>query len=123
VTTSLFGAARRYTPKDPPVYHYGQDFGVPAGTPVRATNDGVVTISGDYAIRGGLVGIDHGAAVTSLYFHMSKRLVKVGQRVHRGDVIGLVGTTGFSTGPHLHWEMRVRGEATAPLEWVGKLWP
>jgi murein DD-endopeptidase MepM/ murein hydrolase activator NlpD len=123
-TVSAFGSARRYTPNGPINYHYGEDMPAPSGTPIRATNDGTVVIAGTiYGIRGGLVAIDHGAGITSLYFHQSKFNSRVGQKVQRGDVIGFVGSTGLSTGPHLHWEMRVKGEATDPLQWVGKLWP
>lgn len=122
-TTSQFGTARRYYSGAPVNYHYGEDFRGRTGTPVRAANDGTVVISGRYAIRGVLVGIDHGAGVVSLYMHMSAADVKVGQRVRRGDLVGRVGATGFVTGPHLHWEVRVRGEATNPLRWVGKRWP
>ena len=68
--------------------------------PIRAVNDGTVVIAGTYPVRGGLVMIDHGGGVSSLYFHQSRVLVKVGQAVKRGDVIGQVGTTGLSEGPH-----------------------
>jgi len=123
-TVSAFGSARRYRPGGPVNYHYGEDMPAASGTPVRATNDGTVVISGTfYGIRGGLVGIDHGAAIVSLYFHLSRFNSWVGQKVKRGQVIGYVGSTGISTGPHLHWEMRVLGEATDPMQWVGKLWP
>ncbi len=123
VTTSGFGDARRYEPGGPVSYHYGLDLAVPQGTPVHATNDGVVVVAGPYPIKGGWVAIDHGDGLMSYYFHMSEIIAQVGQRVGRGDVIGLVGTTGLSTGPHLHWEMRVRGEASSPLAWVGKTYP
>jgi murein DD-endopeptidase MepM/ murein hydrolase activator NlpD len=121
---SAFGSSRRYFPGGPVNYHYGEDLVAPSGTPVRATNDGTVVVAGTrYEIRGNLVGVDHGAGVVSLYFHLSRFEVKVGQKVRRGQTVGRVGTTGVSTGPHLHWEMRVRGEATDPMQWVGKRWP
>lgn len=123
VTTSGFGDARRYEQGGPVSYHYGLDLAVPQGTPVHATNAGVVVVAGAYPIKGGWVAIDHGAGLMSYYFHMSEVRAAVGQRVDRGDVIGLVGTTGLSTGPHLHWEMRVRGVASSPLAWVGKTYP
>lgn len=121
--SSSFGQPRTYLAGGEVKYHYGMDFLAKAGTLVRAVNDGVVVIAGSYPVRGGLVGIDHGAGLVSLYFHQSKVKVKLGQRVARGDVIGEVGTTGVSTAPHLHLEMRVRGEATLPTLYFGKLWP
>jgi murein DD-endopeptidase MepM/ murein hydrolase activator NlpD len=120
---SPFGQARRYERGGEVKYHYGEDFAGKVGDPIRAANDGTVVIAGFYAIRGGLTGIDHGAGVVSLYFHQSKINVLIGQKVTRGEVIGLVGATGFVTGPHLHWEMRVRGEATDPKQWLGKIFP
>lgn len=123
VTTSGFGDARRYEQGGPVSYHYGLDLAVPQGTPVHATNDGVVAVAGPYPIKGGWVAIDHGDGLMSYYFHMSEVLAEVGRTVKRGDVIGLVGSTGLSTGPHLHWEMRLRREPTSPLAWVGKSYP
>lgn len=123
ITTSGFGDARRYEQGGPVSYHYGLDLAVPQGTEIHATNGGVVVVAGAYPIKGGWVAIDHGDGLMSYYFHMYKVIAEVGQRVERGDLIGLVGTTGLSTGPHLHWEMRVRGAASNPLAWVGKTYP
>jgi murein DD-endopeptidase MepM/ murein hydrolase activator NlpD len=120
---SPFGQARRYERGGDVKYHYGEDFAGKVGDPIRAANDGTVVIAGFYAIRGGLTGIDHGAGIVSLYFHQSKISVAVGQKVTRGEIIGAVGATGFVTGPHLHFEMRVRGEATDPKQWLGKIFP
>jgi murein DD-endopeptidase MepM/ murein hydrolase activator NlpD len=120
---SPFGQARRYERGGDVKYHYGEDYAGKIGDPIRAANDGTVVIAGFYAIRGGLTGIDHGAGIVSLYFHQSKINVATGQKVTRGEVIGLVGATGFVTGPHLHFEMRVRGEATDPKQWIGKIFP
>ena len=90
--------------------HYGTDFGAPTGTPVRATGDGVVQVSGRNGGHGLYVKLDHAGPYTSSYSHLSKLKVKKGQRVKQGDVIGLVGSTGYSTGPHLHYEFRVDGQ-------------
>lgn len=121
--TSGFGHPRRYAPGGPVSFHVGEDIAAPEGTPIRATNDGVVLVAGTYPIKGGLTLIDHGAGVTSRYYHQSSIAVAVGQAVARGDVIGTVGSTGLSTGPHLHWEMRVADVPSYPMAWVGKTRP
>ena len=123
VITSVFGSARRYKDGGKVNYHYGTDLRGKAGTPIKATNKGTVVVAGTYATRGGLTVIDHGAGVVSAYFHQSKIGVRVGQTVEQGQIIGEVGNTGYSLGAHLHWEIRVRGEATDPWKWAGKLWP
>ncbi len=123
VIPGSFGQNRTYVAGQPVKYHYGADYPAPVGTPITAVNDGTVVLAGKYPVRGNVVAIDHGAGLISLYFHQSKLLVKVGQRVTRGQRIGLVGSTGLSTGPHLHLEMRVRGEATQPADWFGRLFP
>lgn len=121
--TSGFGDPRRYGVGGNVSYHLGTDIAAPTGTPIVATNDGIVRVAGFYPIKGGWVVLDHGQGVTSHYFHQSAVSVRVGDVVHRGDVIGLVGSTGLSTGPHLHWEMRVDGVPTEPLAWVGQRYP
>ncbi len=123
VFTSPFAQARLYKKDDVVNYHYGLDLAGKMGDPIYATNDGVVEVAGFYPIRGGLSGINHGAGVVSLYFHQSQILVKVGQVVKKGQLIGKVGNTGFSTAPHLHWEMRVRAEATDPKQWANRIFP
>ena len=121
--SSGFGQPRTYLAGGAVKYHYGMDFPAKLGTPVHAVNDGQVVIAATYPVRGGLVAIDHGAGLVSLYFHQSRILVKVGQTVTRGQIIGQAGSTGLSEGPHLHLEMRVRGEATLPTLYFGRLWP
>ncbi|MBO8172205.1 MAG: M23 family metallopeptidase [Bacillaceae bacterium] len=83
--------------------HRAIDWAAPEGTPVRATNDGVVALADYLHLTGYSVYIDHGMDLYSQYIHMSKLLVETGDSVKKGDVIGLVGSTGFSTGPHLHF--------------------
>lgn len=121
--SSSFGQPRTYVAGGPVAYHYGLDYPAPVGTPVLAVNDGTVVIAGKYPVRGNLVAIDHGAGLLSLYFHQSRVLVKVGDKVVRGQKIGLVGSTGLSAGPHLHLELRVRGEGMNPQDWISRLWP
>jgi murein DD-endopeptidase MepM/ murein hydrolase activator NlpD len=121
--TSSFGQPRRYVAGGNLSFHYGADIAAPQGTPIYATNAGRVLVADFYPIKGGLVVIDHGASVYSIYMHQSKIVAKVGESVSRGQQIGEVGTTGLSTGPHLHWEIRVNQVATNPLTWVGKVLP
>lgn len=121
--TSLFGDWRRYSSEDAPRYHTGHDIAALVGTPVLAANNGVVVLAGDFPIRGGLVVIDHGANIFSHYAHLEGFDVREGDTVAQGDVIGRVGSTGMSTGPHLHWEMRIGTQPTAPLAWVGQMLP
>lgn len=123
IVSTQFGQPRRYTKDEELKYHYGIDYAQPSGTPIRAMNAGTVVIAGTYPVRGGLVVVDHGLGVLSMYFHQRRVSVKVGDRVTRGQKLGEVGSTGLSTGPHLHLEVRVRGEAVNPLDLVGKLLP
>lgn len=94
--------------------HSGIDLAVPSGTPIRAALDGVVTLSKYYGDYGYCVMIDHGGGLTTLYGHNSRLLAAVDQTVQAGDVVSLSGSTGRSTGPHLHFEVRVNGERTDP---------
>ncbi len=99
--------------------HNGSDIKAPTGAAIKASNSGRVVMS-DYLpdLRGNCVVIDHGCNVFSTYMHMSKRDVKVGDEVARGEVIGKVGATGFVTGAHLHWEMRVGWEPVDPYQFT-----
>lgn len=99
-----------------PKFHAGMDFTAPRGTPIYATGDGKV-IQADAANRGygNHVRIDHGYGYVTLYAHMSKFNCKVGQKVKRGDVIGYVGNTGKSVGPHCHYEVRKNGNPINPV--------
>src|SRR5215217_1310752 len=94
--------------------HDGVDIAAPSGTPVHAAACGVVTTRGVQSGYGNIVCIDHGSGFTTCYAHLSGFNVRNGQQVHAGDVIGYVGTTGHSTGPHLHFETRVNGQARNP---------
>ena len=99
-------------------HHGGTDIGAAAGTPIFAMNDGTVVMSGLYAVRGNLVAIDHGGGVFSSYGHMSSRVASVGDTVKKGQLIGYVGSTGFSTGAHIHWEVAVGGVLVDALRWL-----
>ena len=95
--------------------HEGLDVGAPFGTPIVAPADGIVTFSGIKPGFGKFVQIDHGYGIETIYAHSQKRLVETGESVKRGDLIAKVGSTGYSTGPHLHYEVRVNGIAVDPL--------
>ena len=97
-------------------FHAGMDFAAAVGTEIYATGDGVIMrADADASGYGNHVRINHGYGYMTLYGHMSKIMVRPGQRVKRGDVIGLVGNTGKSVGPHLHYEVHKNGEAINPV--------
>ena len=98
--------------------HSGVDFGVPVGTLVRAVADGVVRRASSDSVSGRLVLLDHGSGVSTVYGHNDALLVSEGDRVEKGQVIARSGNTGRSTGPHLHYETRVRGEAVDPQKFL-----
>lgn len=108
-----------------PKHHDGMDFTAPVGTPVYATADGVVTVAKNYGSGyGRCIDIDHGYNYLTRYAHLSKIKVRVGQQVKRGEIIGEVGNSGLSTGAHLHYEVRLRGEPKNPaLFYHGDLTP
>lgn len=121
--SSGYGDPRRYFAEGEVSHHLGADLAAPTGTPVLATNDGVVVLAETLPVAGGAVVIDHGGGVSSRYYHLSLITSQVGARVQRGDLIAEVGSTGLSTGPHLHWEMRIAGEPANPLPWTDSLLP
>ena len=98
--------------------HEGWDIAARNGSPVRSTADGVVVVEGREYGYGNLVEIDHGYGLVTRYGHNSKHLVKVGDRVKRGQVVSLVGNTGRSTGPHLHYEVLLHGVPVNPKNYI-----
>lgn len=94
--------------------HAGGDMGAPSGTPIHAAAEGIVVVASERGGYGLAVVIDHGDSLATLYAHQSAIAVRPGQEVKRGDVIGWVGSTGLSTGPHLHLEVRVKGMPVNP---------
>lgn len=95
--------------------HNGVDFAMPRGTPILSTGDGVVTRTMNHPYAGKYVEIQHGSNYLTRYLHLDRILVRRGQTVKRGDRIALSGNTGYSTGPHLHFELHVRGRPVDPL--------
>jgi murein DD-endopeptidase MepM/ murein hydrolase activator NlpD len=105
-------------------FHTGVDFGVCAqNLNIYAASPGVVVFTGPLVIRGNATIIDHGWGVYSGYWHQSGINVALGDRVDAGQIIGTIGTTGRSTGPHLHWEIRINGIPINPIDWIEKSSP
>lgn len=98
--------------------HTGVDIGAPEGANFVAANDGIVTKAEYNTAYGNMVIIDHGGGISTLYAHGSETLVQVGQTVKRGDAVLKVGSTGYSTGPHAHFEVRINGVTTDPLPYI-----
>jgi murein DD-endopeptidase MepM/ murein hydrolase activator NlpD len=117
---SAFGTRRAYNDGPVSSYHGGTDFQAATGTEVHAAAPGRVVLARHLDVRGNAVIVDHGAGVYTMYCHFSSIIAKEGDAVQTGDVLGLVGSTGLSTGPHLHWEMRVQGERVDPMRWLAK---
>ena len=97
-------------------FHEGDDFSCKVGSPVVATADGVVKVSKRYGSFGNYIEIDHGNGYVTAFAHLSKRLVKKGDKINRGEQIGTVGNTGRSTAPHLHYEVQYNKKHVNPNE-------
>jgi murein DD-endopeptidase MepM/ murein hydrolase activator NlpD len=122
--SSVYGVKRYYNGKFAnDYYHRGIDYAAPTGTPVVSPAAGRVVLVGyerqGFELHGNTVGIDHGQGVLSIMIHLHRIDVQEGQTVGAGQRLGTVGTTGSSTGPHLHWGLYVQGEAVDPLPWRG----
>ena len=116
--SGAYGAGRSYNGGPVTDYHHGTDISADEGTPVVAANTGRVAFVGDLSVRGRSVILDHGDWVFSAYHHLSETAVVQGQLVNKGDLVGLVGHTGMAEGPHLHWEIVVRGVEVDALLWT-----
>jgi len=121
--TSPYGTRRSYNGGPVSSFHAGSDWGAPEGTPILAPAPGVIVLAEPLFVRGGAVIIDHGAGVYSNFWHFSRIDVKPGDVVKTGQQLGLVGTTGLSTGAHLHWEIRIDTVAVNPLQWTTQVFP
>lgn len=102
-----------------PAWHHGQDFSAPMGTPVYATGSGKIIYQGYDKGYGNFIKIDHGYGYQTIYGHLSEFKSKLGQEIKRGDLIALSGNTGYSTGPHLHYEIHLYGKVENPLHFFG----
>lgn len=99
-------------------FHSGMDIATPKGTGVKATADGVVSFSGWSAGNGNLVVIEHGFGYSTLYAHNSSIIVNIGDKIKRGQIISYSGSTGYSTGPHIHYEIWLNGKSVNPKKYL-----
>lgn len=118
--SSSFGKRRVYNNGMLKSIHSGLDIANKVGTPVKAINSGIITLADTLPIHGITVVINHGQGVYSIYSHLSKVNVNFNEKVKSGQLIGLIGDTGQSTGPHLHWEIKVNGISVNPEEWQNR---
>jgi len=118
--TGVFGSKRSYDGVPSDGWHHGHDIAADHGDPIVAPAPGSVVWTGELIIHGMGVILDHGAGVYSGYWHMSLIAVREGMEVAPGDWLGNIGTTGLSTGPHLHWEVIIQGIDVDPVQWLGE---
>ncbi len=116
--TAPYGSRRTYGNSPAVSAHAGEDFSAAPGTPVYAPATGTVVLAETLFVRGNAVVLDHGHGVYTGYWHLSELSVAVGDRVITGQEVGKVGSTGLSTGAHLHWELQVNGLPVDPLQWI-----
>jgi len=122
ITTMAFGV-REYINNKYRNRHRGWDLRSPIGTKVKVPNNGKVVLTDKFKAFGGTVVVDHGQGVFSLFFHLSKIFVKAGNYLNKGDILGLTGNTGISSGPHLHWGLSVHNVRVEPKSWVLTVMP
>nr|WP_299910768.1 M23 family metallopeptidase [Sphingomonas bacterium] len=121
--STLFGSQRIYKNGEAGAYHSGIDIARPTGTVALAPADGVVILAADhpFTLEGNLLMIDHGMGLNTAFLHLSRITVHVGERVRRGQPVGLVGMTGRASGPHLHWSLKWRDSRIDPLLVAGPM--
>jgi len=120
--SSKFGV-RRFFNGEERNPHSGLDFAVGAGTPIKTPAAGKVILTGNYFFNGNTVFVDHGQGFISMFCHMSKIDVKVGDQLARGTVVGKVGSTGRATGPHMHWNISLNDARVDPAIFIGAFQP
>ena len=123
VISAGYGDARSYNGGPIEIYHSGVDYAAPVGTLILAPANGTVVFSGTLELRGIVTILDHGLGVMTAYFHQSESLVQVGDVVIAGQTIGKVGSTGLSSGAHLHWDVRVMNVPVDGRQWLNEEFP
>ena len=123
IISAPYGGRRSYNGGPIEIYHTGIDYAAAQGMTVLAPANGVVVFSETLDLRGGTLIIDHGMGVMTGYYHLLERLVEVGQEVTAGEPIARVGSTGLSSGPHLHWDLRVMNVTVDPTQWTQQAFP
>jgi murein DD-endopeptidase MepM/ murein hydrolase activator NlpD len=123
LVTAPYGGGRSYNEGPITLYHSGTDFNGDIGTPILAAANGTVVFNDHLDLRGNTVIIDHGWGVMTGYHHLTESFVEEGQKVEKGQQLGTGGSTGLSTGPHLHWEVRIRNVPVDGLPWTLKPFP
>lgn len=123
IVSAPYGGRRSYNGGPIEIYHTGIDYAAAEGTEVLAPADGVVVFSDTLELRGGVLIIDHGLGVMTGYYHLLEALVEPGQTVTAGQPIGRVGSTGLSSGPHLHWDLRLMNVTVDPAQWTQEAFP
>ncbi|MGC6484682.1 MAG: M23 family metallopeptidase [Candidatus Puniceispirillales bacterium] len=120
IITGVYGS-RRVLNGEPRAPHYGIDIAAPKGTPVKAPADGIIRMADDLYFTGWTIILDHGHGMSSTFLHLETTAVEVGDSVSQGQVIGTVGSTGRSTGPHLDWRINVFGKRLDPMLIAGPM--
>ena len=120
IITGVYGS-RRILNNQPRAPHYGIDIAAPKGTPVKAPQAGIIRMVEDLYYTGWTIILDHGHGVSSTFLHLENTSVKIGEHVEKGDLIGTVGSTGRSTGPHLDWRVNWFGKRLDPALLVGPM--
>jgi murein DD-endopeptidase MepM/ murein hydrolase activator NlpD len=123
IPTTGYGEARSYNSGPYDSFHSGTDFAGYTGTPIYAPANAIVHFADAMTVRGNVVILDHGLGVMTGYFHLSAIHVQTGDTITTGQLIGDIGTTGLSTGPHLHWDLRIFNQAVNPLLWTTQTFP
>lgn len=123
IISAVYGGRRSYNDGPIEIYHTGVDFAAPAGEPVLAPAGGVVVFADELELRGLTVIINHGLGVMTGYYHLSEAVVKPGDNVVVGQPIGAVGNSGLSSGPHLHWDLRIMNVPVDALQWTQQAFP
>lgn len=123
IVTAPYGDSRSYNGGPVEIFHTGIDLGGTVGTPILAPANGVIIFNDTLELRGGTVIINHGLGVMSAYFHLSESFVTTGESVVTGQLIGSGGSTGLSSGPHLHWDLRIMNVAVNGVQWTEERFP